>query len=195
VSIRLIFTRILFNGFDNRRKFDFVVGFTGMAILAKMVASPLQQLAREVFINGNNPWEATLASFGGYGRTRVLLHTPVCVLYRDKDFISARVLRYSHPRSYPWGVLFTTCPSTSGCMPFGGDLRWSPENNDKTHDKIKVWCARCGIRCENWVTRPSWIMDCGTRYLPHHFWTNHPLNKEQREFMSKVRARRGQENH
>jgi hypothetical protein len=154
--------------------------------MAKTVASPLQQLAREIFINGNDPWNATLSSFGGYGRSRVLIHTPVCLVYREKDEIEVRVLRYSHPQSHPWGIMFLTCPSKTNCEPLPGDLRWSPENTNKTHDEIKVWCARCEYRHNKKVKRPSWVHDCNTKYLPHHFWTNHPLTKEQREFMSSL---------
>jgi hypothetical protein len=186
VSNVLGIKHILSNGFNNRKKFDFVVGFTGMAILAKAVASPLQQLAREVFVNGETAWRATLGAFGGYGRTRVLLHTPVCVVFREKKSIEARVLRYSHPQSHPWGVLFTTCPSNTNCRPLPGDLRWMAEKQEKVHDTIKVWCARCGHKVRDWVIRPSWIHDCDTRYLPHLFWTNHPLTKEQREYMSSL---------
>jgi hypothetical protein len=163
-----------------------VVGFTGVAILAKTLTSPLQQLAREVFINGVDPWRATLMAFGGYGRTRAMLHTPVCVVFRDRNSIEARVFRYSHPKSYPWGIQFTTCPCDPACNPLPGDLRWKGENSDKVHEQIKLWCVRCKKRCDEWVRKPSWINDCGTKYLQHFFWTNHPLTEEQRGFMSRV---------
>jgi hypothetical protein len=166
-----------------------VIGFTGLAIMAKYVASPLQQFAREVFINGEDPWKATVMCFGGYGRTRVLLHTPVCLIFRDKktNTTEARVLRYSHPRSLPWGVNFTTCPSGNDCAIIAGDLRWTGENEDKRHDFIKVDCARCG-HSSGWLKRPDWIHPFDGKYLSHTFWTDHPLTTSQRESMSSMMA-------
>jgi hypothetical protein len=159
-----------------------------MAIMAKTVASPLQELARQIFVQGVEPWTALTRAFGGHGRGPVLLHTPVCIVMKEKTGSStkviARCLAYSHPLGHPWGVTFSRCGTPTGqCMCLPGDLRWKAEHGKKRHEFLKLRCVRCGWKSAGWIQRPSWIHAFEQDALEHFFWTEFPLTAQQKSYL------------
>jgi hypothetical protein len=68
-----------------------------------------------------------------------------------------------------------------------GDLRWRAENEQKVHEFVKMWCARCGWKSDGWIARPDWVHKFDQRSLEHFFWSDYPLTAEQKHFLQTVK--------
>jgi hypothetical protein len=159
--------------------------------MAKIVAVPMKEFSKQVFVQGVEPWTALVRAFCGHGRGPILQHTPVCMIFKvrieEQVEVVCRQLTYSNPMGLPWGVRLTSCGrSNDQCLFNPGDLRWNPEKGKKLHKFIKIQCMRCGWRSTGWIQRPDWIHAFAQDSLQHFFWTNFPLAIEHKEFLKKA---------
>jgi hypothetical protein len=157
--------------------FDLILGFSGEGTLPEHVMNEMQDLIRDVTINcGTDIWALLNTTFKH--TERLLHHTPLVAIFKDKGVVRSIELGLHEPPSRVLGVKLWCGAPGGQCRPGPGDLTYKTCDVGTPKECIKQKCRRCGYSSA-WVAvrEISWVHRLpGSRRV---FWHNYPVTPQQ----------------
>jgi hypothetical protein len=120
-----------------------------------------------------DPWSAVLRGIAG--NLDLLSHTPVVLVWRDKEGeVQSRCIALSNAPIHVWGLDCLQCPRPN-CGRFNGNFRAQVHRTSRTtHEKARFCCVECGYRTK-WLVKPEWVHELPM--YPHRFWYAYPIDQ------------------
>ncbi|THH17265.1 hypothetical protein EW146_g3517 [Bondarzewia mesenterica] len=166
-------------GLVERRAYDFVLGFSGDAVIPALVIPYMLIFTHSIIVSPDiDIWAALLDTFCR-GRNP-LSDTPAVLIFRDeKDEVQALEVAYSVPNKRMWG-LDHKCPQCGS----GINLESTKTAKNTGGGCAKFACHNCGWKTPPGITvpQPSWVTwGKGT----HCYYHPYPIPEEQGRYLER----------
>ena len=146
-----------------------MVGFEAVGIITENIASPVQQVYRDLIVLQRDQPTLWDAFVNAYVRTAVEVRSAVIFTFMDHNTVYTRILMHDTPRATAWGI-------PGRCVARCADSYDVHVEKKRSHGLwYKISCRTCD---RHWyVGKPSWVHE-----IPNHsnwFWADYPLREPQ----------------